>query len=107
MVSERLYRNVRTRKSIDLLGDVKLLERIAEIEDLTELQRLVMTMEIVGARLRLRSPAPHLIFNVPAIARIAKLRELQHGEPWTAGDDAEVCGCGVVHALKAGKEQFC
>ena len=99
MVSARLYQNSRARKSIDLLGDAKLLARIAEIEGLAELRRLVTTMEMVGARLRLRSPAPHLICNVPSTARLAKPRELQQGEAWIARDDAEVCGsCGVRRA---------
>jgi hypothetical protein len=107
-LSARLYPSSRVRKSIDLIGDARLLSRIAEIEGLEELARLVTTMQMVSARLRLRSPAPHLVFNIPAMPRAARFRELQHGEPWTATDDAKLCGsCGVLHTVKTSKEQLC
>ena len=79
-VSARLYPTARVRKSVDRIGDAKLLARIAEIEGLEELARLVTTMQMVGARLRLRSPAPHLVFNIPAVPRAARFTELQRDE---------------------------
>ena len=79
-VSARLYPTSRVRKSIDRIGDARLLARIAEIEGLEELARLVTTMQMVGARLRLRSPAPHLVFNIPAVPRAARFREVQRDE---------------------------
>jgi hypothetical protein len=107
-VSAHLYPTSRIRKRVDLIGDARLLARIAEIEGLEELARLVTTMRMVGARLRLRSPAPHLVFNIAAMPRAARFRELQHGEPWTAPDNAKVCGsCGVLHTVNTNKEQLC
>jgi hypothetical protein len=108
LVSARLYRNSRARNTVDLVGDAKLLSRIAEIDGLAELQPLVTTMELVGARVRLRSPAPYLIFNIPAAVRLTRPRELQHGEAWAARGNAEVCdSCGVLHTPKAHNQQFC
>ena len=79
-VSARLYPTSRVRKSIDRIGDARLLARIAEVEGLEELARLVTTMQMVGARLRLRSPAPHLVFNIPAVPRVARFHEVQCDE---------------------------
>lgn len=79
-VSARLYPTSRVRKSVDRIGDARLLARIAEIEGLEELARLVTTMQMVGARLRLRSPAPHLVFNIPAVPRAARFPELQRDQ---------------------------
>ena len=79
-VSACLYPNSRVRKSIDRIGDARLLARIAEIEGLEELARLVTPMQMVGARLRLRSPAPHLVFNVSAVPRAARFRAVQRDE---------------------------
>src|SRR5687767_9101919 len=56
-ISACLYPESRARKSIDRIGDARLLARIARVEGLGELARLATTMEMVGARLRLRSPA--------------------------------------------------
>ena len=79
-ISACLYPTSRVRKSIDRIGDARLLARIAQVEGLGELTRLVTTMEMVGARLRLRSPAPHLVFHIATAPRLDKLRERQHGE---------------------------
>jgi hypothetical protein len=64
-LSACLYSDMRTRTRIDLVGDADLLARIAEIDGLRELMKLVQLMQRARARVRLRSPAPHLIFNVP------------------------------------------
>ncbi len=75
-----IYPSSRVRKSIDRIGDARLLARISEIDGLEELARLVTTMQMVGARLRLRSPAPHLVFNISAVPRAARFREVQRSE---------------------------
>lgn len=82
-ISACLYPGSRGRKSIDLTGNARLLSRIADVEGLGELARLVTTMEMVGARLRLRSPAPHLVFNTPATPRVPKVR--LHRSPVASG----------------------
>ena len=106
-ISACIYPASRVRKSIDRIGDARLLARIANVVGLGELARLVTTMEMGGARLRLRSPAPHLIFNISAAPRWLKVRELQHGEAWTTPHRAEVCsGCGALHAVKPANEQL-
>jgi hypothetical protein len=104
-VSSCLYGNTRIRRRIDLTGGARLLARIAEIEGLGELARLLTTMQIVGARLRLRSPAPHLIFNVSAVPRVLRVRTVR--EPWTALPAAEECpSCGMLHGVKTPPRQF-
>jgi hypothetical protein len=106
-ISACLYPESRVRKNIGCIGDATLLARIAEVEGLGELARLVITMRMLGARLRLRSPAPHLIFNIRAAPRLEKLDARQHGEAWTASHGAEVCsGCGVLQPAKPANEQF-
>ena len=100
-ISACLYPASRVRKSIGCIGDAGLLARIARVAGLEELARLVVTMRMVGARLRLRSPAPHLVFNIPAAPRLEKPRTPQHGEAWTTSRRAEVCtGCGVLQAAR-------
>jgi hypothetical protein len=106
-ISACLYPTSRVRKRIDRIGDARLLTRIANVEGLGELARLVTTMDVVGARLRLRSPAPHLVFNISAAPRLDKLRKRQHGEAWTTPQGAEICsGCGASHAAKPANEQL-
>jgi hypothetical protein len=85
-LSTGLYDGLPVRRRIDLFGDAGLLARIAEIDGLGELRKLVEPMRDASARLRLRSPAPHLVFNVPPRSRTSRLEaapELQGGEPWT------------------------
>jgi hypothetical protein len=81
-LSAYLYTGVPVRRRIDLVGDAGLIARIAEIDGLGELEKLVQPMQDADARVRLRSPGPHLVFNVPSRKRAAA--ELRHGEPWTA-----------------------
>jgi hypothetical protein len=86
-LSACLYTGVPVRKRIDLFGDAGLLVRIAEIDGLDELGRLVEPMRNMRARLRLRSPAPHLVFNVPPRRRVSYVGtgpQLQYGESWAA-----------------------
>jgi hypothetical protein len=95
-LSAYFYAGVPVRKRIDLVGDAGLLARIAEVDGLGELGKLVQPMQDAGARLRLRSPAPHLVFNVPSRGRAAA--GLRHGEPWTARSAPALCdSCGRVH----------
>jgi hypothetical protein len=81
-LSAYLYAGVPVRRRIDLVGDAGLLARIAEIDGLGELEALVQPMQDVDARVRLRSPGPHLVFNVPSRKRAAT--EHRRGEPWMA-----------------------
>jgi hypothetical protein len=67
-LSMRLHQNARVRGVMDLSGDAGLLERIAELGGLHDLKALVGPMREVGARVRLRSPFPHLFFYQPASA---------------------------------------
>lgn len=108
-ISACLYPGSRGRKSIDRTGNASLLSRIAEVEGLGELARLVTIMEMVGARLRLRSPAPHLVFNTPASPRVPKVRKLRYGETWTQSHRLEEIrsSCGVLHLATPAKEQLC
>jgi hypothetical protein len=97
VLSAYFYTGVPVRKRIDLVGDAGLLARIAEIDGLGELGKLVQPMQDADARLRLRSPGPHLVFNVPPRRRAAP--GLRHGEPWTARSAPVLCdSCGRVHA---------
>jgi hypothetical protein len=78
-LSTYFYTDVPVRKRIDLVGDAGLLARIAEIDGLRELGKLVQLMQNADARLRLRSPGPHLVFNVPSRKRVAP--GLRRSEP--------------------------
>jgi hypothetical protein len=104
-LSACLYSHMPTRRRIDLIGDTELLARIAAIEGLRELTQLLEPMQKAGARLRLRSPAPHLVFNVPSKRRIQQraLRSaLQHGEAWSSRSETVLCrSCGSVHRQSA------
>jgi hypothetical protein len=109
-LSECLYSHMPTRRRIDLIGDAALLTRIASIDELRELSKLVEPMQQASARLRIRSPAPHLIFNVPARRReqhSTTTPELQHGEAWTARSESVLCcSCGKVHRQAAPSLQY-
>jgi hypothetical protein len=104
-LSACLYSHMRTRGRIDLIGDAELLARITAIDGLRELTQLVEPMQKAGARLRLRSPAPHLVFNVPSNRRIQQRGlqpALQHGEAWSSRSETVLCrSCGSVHRQSA------
>jgi hypothetical protein len=99
-LSAYLYKNVPVRPCIELRGGIDLLARLSEIEGLHSLADLVEAAGDVDARLRLRSPAPHLIFNIPAGQpryMSSSERELQHGESWVAESRSTPCRiCGAT-----------
>lgn len=64
-LSMRLFQSTRARGVMDLSGDARLLERIAALDGLDSLRALVEPMQEEGARVRLRSPFPHLFFYQP------------------------------------------
>ncbi len=101
-VSERLYAEERVRASIDVVGDAQLLAHIAKIDGLHDLAELVTPMQALRTRLRVRSPAPHLVFNAeaahPRFARPGRPRKLQVGKRRdSTAAAAECASCGVVH----------
>lgn len=107
--SASLY-DLPTRKRIDIAGDATLLQRLGKIDGLSDLLKLIPAMERVGSRLRIRSPAPHLVFNVPPTARgprVRPARELQHGEPWVASRTVARCHrCGAIHRAETPSSQY-
>ena len=64
-LSMRLYQSAKARGVMDVSGDATLLERIAGLDGLHDLSALVDPMRELGARIRLRSPFPHLFFYQP------------------------------------------
>jgi hypothetical protein len=98
-LSARLYESRPTRGRIDVTGDATLLLRIAAVDEIAELAELAQPMRTIGARLRLRSPAPHLVFNFQTARNVAPEpgpREWQYGESWLQQSPAPLCGsCGV------------
>ena len=71
-LSAQLYGTSKPRPRFDRIGDAKLLTSIAGIKGLEGLLNLTESMEEAGARLRVRSPAPHLVFNVARKRRHSK-----------------------------------
>lgn len=68
VLSDCLYGKARPR--INATGDVRLLGRIARVEALRELAVLDAAMVEARTRLRVVSPAPHLVFTAPPLVRV-------------------------------------
>lgn len=94
-LSERLYENARVRGVMDQAGDARLIERIAEIDGLDSLSALVEPMRELGARVRLRSPFPHLFFYLPPARTVAPQSYRHAGRLF--GDSAH----GKAHLLRS------
>jgi hypothetical protein len=105
-----LYNGLTTRKRIYTFGDGALLERLARIDGLGDLVNLIEPMERADGRLRIRSPAPYLAFNVPPACRAWRMqagRELQQGEPWNASRVVVPCPCcGTIDRTEALTQQY-
>ena len=84
-LSACLYPNALPRNRIDVTGDAALLLRIAALDELAELAELSQPMKSMGARLRLRSPAPHLVFNFPAVRKALAVAEPSPRD-WQCGE---------------------
>ena len=104
VLSAALYGGVPRRGRVDVTGDAGLLACLAEIDGLRELGQLVAPAQAAGARLRLRSPAPYIVFNVATLARRRRAAKpaLQYGEPWATRPEPVLCGGrGVVRGQSA------
>jgi hypothetical protein len=69
-LSAHLDPRARVRPRIYTCGDAELLRRIVRIPGLQALATLVPRMKESGARLRVVSPAPQLVFNVPRFSPV-------------------------------------
>jgi len=56
-------------EAVDIEGGAELLDRVAQIAGLEELAQLVPALQAADARIQVRSPAPVLEIEIPAIGR--------------------------------------